>query len=85
MKTRKKITAMFLAMMMALSIMAMPASALEDAIQPRIPAPECPYCNHMMTHTGTTGSGNNRYFIYTCQNTECSHFGYRTSILYLGP
>ena len=85
MNVKKRITALFLAMMMALSIMAMPAAALEDTIQPRIPAPECPYCNHMMVHTGTTGSGANRYFIYTCQNTECSRMGYTTRILYPGP
>lgn len=82
MKITKKITALFLAMMMALSIMAMPAAALEDTIQPRIPAPACPYCNQSMTLTGTTTIYNQRYMIYKCLNSWCDHMGYQTEIQY---
>lgn len=74
MKITKKITALFLAMMMALSIMAMPAVALEDTIQPRIPVPVCPDCNVFMINQGPTMVQGVRYFYYTCPN--CSNYEY---------
>ncbi len=64
MKKSKKLAALVLAMVMALSLMAVTAAAYgeehvhdgtccEEAIQPRKPgAPECPSCNILMTDTG---------------------------------
>lgn len=81
MNVKKRITALFLAMMMALSIMAMPAAALEDTIQPRIPSTVCPYCNQFMTNTGIVEIDHTDYFRYVCCNTECSHMGYTDYVL----
>lgn len=82
MNVKKRITALFLAMMMALSIMAMPAAALEDEIQPRLPRPTCPYCGEFMTNTGAEEVEGDRFFVYVCYNNDCSHRGHKEYVRY---
>lgn len=81
MNVKKRITALFLAMMMALSIMAMPAAALEEEIQPRIQVPVCPYCEQFMTNTGVKNVAGTYYFLYVCYNNDCSHRGHEEYVL----
>ena len=75
MKKAKKLAALFLAMIMALSVMAMTAAAYgpdehvhseaccEETIMPRIPAaPYCPKCGNEMVHA----SGTEDYYTFRC-------------------
>lgn len=75
MKKAKKLAALFLAMMMALSIMAVTAAAYgaeehahdeaccEETVMPRIPGPPlCDKCNQPMSLAG----GSSDYYTYKC-------------------
>lgn len=86
MKTTKKLASLFLALLMALSCMAMPAMAAGDehhdhecavcsegTIMPRKPAFRCYACDQEMTEIarGTDINGNG-YITFACQNPQCT-------------
>ena len=81
MKKTKRLAALFLAMMMAFSIMAVTAAAYgeeghvhtgacsEETIQPRIPAaPYCWKCDQEMVHAG----GGKEYYTFKCYRCNTS-------------
>lgn len=86
MKHTKKLAALFLALVMALSVMAVTAAAYgaeehehtgacsTETIQPRKPAESCPNCGRGMTEVGsgrdTTGK---RYIDFQCKNDDCTY------------
>ena len=89
MKTTKKLAVLFLALILALSIMAVPAMAHEEdhvhtaacsetAIQPRMPGMVCPYCSVGMdvyqTEPVSGSSALRTRFI--CNNPDCPRSGY---------
>lgn len=90
MKTKKRLAALFLAMMMVFSVMAMTASAYgeeghvhdetccEDAVIARKPgAPVCYKCNLVMVETGQgTDASGRRIIYYLCQGCGDTSWGY---------
>lgn len=84
MKKTKKLAALFLAMVMAFSLMAVTAAAYgaeehvhdetccAETIQPRKPgAPECLYCGYPMTDVGTGSDGGGSFNWYQCKTAGC--------------
>ena len=89
MKTKKRLAALFLAMMMVFSVMAMTASAYgeeghvhdetccEDTVIARKPgAPVCYKCNLVMVETGTTTMNGQTVMTYLCQGCGDTTWGY---------
>lgn len=89
MKTKKRLAALFLAMMMVFSVMAMTASAYgeeghvhdetccEDAVIARKPgAPVCYKCNLVMVEIGTgIGPGGQEMMQYKCLGCGATSWG----------
>lgn len=88
MKTTKKLAALFLALVMALSCMAMTAAAYgedehvhdgtccAETVQPRTPGAVCPNCMCGMQKSHTGADGNGRYTEFWCINPDCNNHGY---------
>lgn len=89
MKKTKKLAALFLAMVMAFSLMAVTAAAYgaeehvhdetcyAETIQPRKPTgPACPYCAQTMDFAYVARVGDDYYDVYKCCADVCSHRGY---------
>lgn len=81
MKTSKKIASLFLAMLMALSCMAMTASAVEESVvQPRIPAMQCGYCGVGMTEVYRDHDDKGYFSIVECRNRSCTNYGHQMTL-----
>lgn len=83
MKHTKKMLALFLALAMAFSLMAVTAAAYGaeehdhdgacsvETIQPRKPAaPECPHCNQIMPAVGSGNDFRGHYTLYWCEKDQ---------------
>ena len=87
MKATKKLMSLVLALMMALSIMAVTAAAYgetghthdeacsTETIQPRKPAARCPGCGEQMTETGSGKDNRGPYITVTCLTPGCPNRG----------
>lgn len=86
MKKTKKLAALFLAMLMALSCMATTAMAYGaeehdhdcvcsvETIQPRIPAQKCPKCGTTMNPHAYIDTNNQRVVEYFCPKAGCGGY-----------
>ena len=86
MKKTKKLAALFLALMMVLSCMAVTAAAAgaeehehdgvccAETVQPRKPGATCSYCGYGMRETGSGQDNYGSYLSFTCYNDGCSYF-----------
>lgn len=84
MKKMKKLAALFLALVMVLSCMAMTAAAYgseehthdetccAEAIQPRVPAMQCSNCMQEMDQAGSGHDENGHFIILQCKNPTCT-------------
>lgn len=87
MKHTKKLAALFLALMMVFSLMAVTAAAYgaeehehtdacsEETIQPRMPAMQCPVCGAKMNGTVRKDEAGNRVVDFTCPNGHAPIIG----------
>ena len=82
MKTTKRFASLFLAMLMAFSLMAVTASACdaghahdetcaEATVQPRRPAAWCHACGQAMTEIDAGRDDKGRYVTYQCKTLNC--------------
>jgi len=82
MKAAKKLTALVLALMMSLSIMAVPAAAYgDDVIMPRGPAKRCPVCDAPMEEVKRGRDENNKiYSVLECVTPGCANEGWQVTV-----
>lgn len=80
MKTKKRMLPLLLALMMALSIMAVPALAEEDTPIMRRPVGPCPVCRTQQAYVITPGQ--RRYVKITCKNSSTEHYHDQRGAIY---